>query len=130
MDTDQVAGLVFVILAAVMAIFQIALALGAPWGAAAYGGANPGTLPNRQRVTSGIAGFLLYPLLALFVADVSGLVALGWTEDETALVLWIVAGLLGLGTLANAMSKSPPERFWAIVTLGMCLSSAWIALGM
>ena len=129
MDTDQVAGLVFVALASVMAIFQIALALGAPWGAAAYGGTNPGTLPTRQRVTSGIAGVVLYPLTALFVADVSGVFDLGWTAGQSSVWLWVLAGLFAVGTLANAMSGSPPERYWAIVTFGMCLTSGWLALG-
>ncbi len=129
MDADQVAGLVFAAFAGVMTIFQVALALGAPWGAAAYGGTNPGVLPTRQRVTSGIAGFLLYPLIALFVADTSGLIVLGWTEGQSSVWLWVLAGLFAIGTLANAVSRSSAERYWAIVTLGMCLSSAWLAIG-
>ena len=34
----------------VVAAFQVALAAGAPWGAAAMGGANPGVLPDELRV--------------------------------------------------------------------------------
>jgi hypothetical protein len=130
MDADQLAGLAFVALAGVMTVFQIALALGAPWGAAAYGGTIPGTLPTRQRVTSGLAGFVLYPMVAVFVADTSGLVELGWTDGLSSLWLWVLAGLFAVGTLANAVSRSTAERYWAIVTLGMCLSSAWLAIGM
>ncbi|AUZ88154.1 hypothetical protein CVO76_11280, partial [Arthrobacter agilis] len=37
-------------LLAVVAAFQAALAAGAPWGAAAYGGYTPGTLPARFRI--------------------------------------------------------------------------------
>ena len=47
-----------------MAGFQIALAAGAPWGAAAWGGASPGVLPRGLRVSSAGSG-LVYVLLAV-----------------------------------------------------------------
>src|SRR6188768_2016924 len=38
-----------------VAAFQAALALGAPWGAAAWGGSHPGVLPAEQRISSALA---------------------------------------------------------------------------
>src|SRR4051794_16738071 len=38
-----------------IATFQAALAAGAPWGEAAYGGANAGVLPAGQRISSVVA---------------------------------------------------------------------------
>src|SRR3989337_864580 len=39
----------------VVAVFQLLLALGAPWGRAALGGSNDGTLPPELRVASSVS---------------------------------------------------------------------------
>ena len=39
-------------LMAVLIVFQAALALGAPWGRATWGGQHPGTLPRHLRMAS------------------------------------------------------------------------------
>ena len=40
---------------AVVAAFQVALAAGAPWGRAAWGGQHQGRLPARLRIASAVA---------------------------------------------------------------------------
>ncbi|HET9880007.1 MAG TPA: hypothetical protein VFQ81_11990 [Candidatus Limnocylindria bacterium] len=44
------------VLLAVIAMFQLALAAGAPLGAMAWGGGHPGVLPPRLRVASAVVG--------------------------------------------------------------------------
>jgi hypothetical protein len=98
-----VAGLLLVV-----ASFQCALALGAPWGAVAWGGAHRGVLPSGLRVASA-ASLLLY----------AGLVWLALRKPVRARAgRWafsIVSALFAVGAVANAISRSPPERAWAPV---------------
>ena len=50
----RVAAVVFAGLTAVVAAFQLALALGAPWGAYAMGGAFPGVMPAAMRAAAAV----------------------------------------------------------------------------
>jgi hypothetical protein len=91
------------VLLTVVATFQAALAAGAPWGAAAYGGYNRGTLPAKFRVASA-ASSLVHVGLAL--------VAAGPRPGTTAKrrILRGAAGLMGVNTLMNLASRSTVER--------------------
>ncbi|MBD5829805.1 hypothetical protein [Janibacter melonis] len=87
--------------------FQTALAAGAPWGAAAWGGQHPGALPTRLRMSSAASAVVL-----------GGVVATLATGDPTSTarrrVLRGTALLLAPSVLANAASPSPYERYgWA-----------------
>jgi hypothetical protein len=99
----------------VVAAFQAALALGAPWGAIAWGGANRGVLPASLRAASASA-IIVY-------AAIIGLVL---REPFAARVLRALyaglAALFAVATIANAISRSTPERGWAPV-------AAMIAIG-
>ncbi len=87
----------------IVSAFQAALALGAPWGSAAYGGAHRGTLPRKYRVTSAAAS-LAYAALALVTLDArSG-------GQARRRVLTGAAGLMGAGTVMNLASRSRVER--------------------
>jgi hypothetical protein len=101
---------------AIIAAFQLALALGVPWGQAAYGGTSA-TLAPELRVASGVATvvWLLAAALVLGRAGYWGSarwsVAFPWAS-------WVVAVLLLLGALANFASSSPWERFgWGPLAL-------------
>lgn len=122
----ETAGILFVVFAGALVAFQIALALGAPWGAASYGGSNPGILPTRLRVVSSIFGFAVYPFVILFVMDVSGVADTGLADgDQNELWLWVLTGIFGLGALANFASRSKIERIWGPVSLILSISS-WV----
>ncbi len=123
-----IAGIVASLLLAVITVFQAALALGAPWGSAAWGGQNPGVLPTRLRYASGVAAVVIYPLIILLVLDSAGLVDIGWLPGGT-LVMWILAAVLTLGALANFASRSPRERIWGPVALAVAVCCAIIAMG-
>ena len=91
-----------------LACFQVALALGAPWGRAAWGGAHE-RLPSGLRIASAIAAvfWLLVPLVVLARAgyDLSPVPA-GTARWAT----WVLFGLLAVGTLMNLASRSALER--------------------
>lgn len=60
-----IAAAVAIGLLAILAMLQLALALGAPLGVAAWGGGHPGILPRRLRIASAVAGVLVYPIIGL-----------------------------------------------------------------
>ena len=115
-------------LLAVIALFQLALALGAPWGSAAWGGQNPGVLPTRLRVASAVAGLVIYPLIGLLVLSAAGWLDIPFLDALGSLPMWILAALLGLGALANVASRSPRERIWGPVALALAICCAILAL--
>jgi hypothetical protein len=125
----QTIGIVAVVLLGVIVLFQAALALGAPWGAAAWGGQHPGVLPTRLRIASGVAAVLIYPTIIAVVLASAGLIGDGWLPVDGTVLMWVLAGLLALGALANFASRSPRERIWGPVALAVAICCAVIALG-
>jgi hypothetical protein len=123
------AAVVAVILLGVILVFQAGLALGAPWGAMAWGGQNPGVLPRRLRIASGVAALAIYPLIIALVLAAGGLIDDGWLPVDTGVLMWVLAGLLTVGALMNLISRSPPERLWGPVALAVAICCALIALG-
>jgi len=97
--------------------FQAALAVGAPWGAASWGGRSAGVLPGRLRVASAVA---------VPVAGAVGLVAAGRVVEGPVRqrVLLGTAIYAGVGVLANGASPSLPERaIWTPMSaLGVLLA--------
>ena len=111
---------VAVVLAAgllIVTAFQAALTLGAPLGAAAQGGTNPGQLPDALRLVTGLL-VVLWLFAALLVLARGGIALLPLPRGVTRLGTWVLVGLLGLGSLMNFASSSPWERFgWGPFTL-------------
>lgn len=94
----------------VLGVFQTALAVGAPWGRAAYGGSRSGTLPNHLRVISGVAAVSYGTGVALILRG-SG------TPRVRARVFTALSVFMGFGVVANGASRSPVERaVWTPVT--------------
>lgn len=105
-----------------LAAFQVALALGAPFGRAAWGGAHT-QLPTGLRIASGFAvGF--WALSALVVLSRSGFEVVPLPSDFVRWGTWVLVGLLPLGALMNFASPSPWERFmWgpaALILAALC----------
>ncbi|MGC1206666.1 MAG: hypothetical protein WA880_01790 [Ornithinimicrobium sp.] len=105
--------------------FQVALASGAPWGAAAWGGAHSGVLPDRLRLASGVS--------ALAFVGVAAIAARHPHPGRRGRRgrRWVLLGMgiyLGFGVALNAMSPSVIERaIWVPLTaLGSLLAfQAW-----
>ena len=125
----EVAAIVAVVLLAVVAVFQVALSLGAPLGKAAWGGQHEGVLPDRLRISSGLAGVLVYPLVILLVLVSSDLIAAEWLPGTGKTVMWILAGLFTIGALGNFASRSKIERIWGPVSLVIAICCGVIANG-
>ena len=125
----NLAGIAAVALICSVILFQIGLVLGAPWGAAAWGGQNPGRLPTRLRSASAVAVVVLL-FLAWLIAAAAGLVSVSplpamWLGPAT----WVAAAYFTLGAIVNLVSRSPIERFWAPVALAAAVCSAIVAAG-
>jgi len=114
------------LLLAGLAVFQTALALGAPLGHFAWGGGQR-VLSPRMRVASGVA-ILLYVVFALIFADRTGLVSLLYPAVATV-GAWAIAVYAWIGVLMNAISRSLPERLTMTpVSLLLAAAATLIAL--
>jgi hypothetical protein len=112
----------------VVAVFQLLLALGAPWGRATLGGYNEGTLPPELRVVSSVS-------MAVFTG--AAFVVLGragyWGDRFSRAFrvgTWALVVVLPLGALLNLASSSPWERFgWAPFTFLLSMATFVAARG-
>jgi hypothetical protein len=110
-----------------IALFQLALALGAPLGRAAWGGAYD-VLPTSLRIASA-AAVAIWLLAALVVLARAAMpngplppAVAGWGT-------WIVAFLLLVGAIVNVASSSPWERYgWAPLALILAALCLFVAL--
>ena len=103
-----IASLVALILLSFLAIFQITLIMGAPFGNFAWGGQYR-VLPKRLRLAS-IGSIIVYIILAVFVLSKSGLWTIIHNETVLNVGLWAMTIYLGLGVVLNAISRSKRER--------------------
>jgi hypothetical protein len=117
----------------VVVLFQLALAAGAPWGAAAYGGRvaqDDGRLPTRYRVAS--AGTAVFLAGALWLILAAGAVISPTPLPERLLGVGVGAlvGLFALNTVGNLAGRHPVERWGAGgITAVLTILCAVIALG-
>ena len=125
MISPAAAAWVFVGLTAVVALFQLALAMGAPWGAYAMGGKFPGRFPPPMR----IAALVQVALLAAFAGVVLARAGVALPDWRAGWLAWIVVGLMALGVMLNLITRSPRERMiWAPVAILLFLASLRVAL--
>ena len=127
--SSELAGYLVVIAFGVLLAFQLALAAGAPWGRAAWGGRISGRLPVRLRVASA-ASSGVYVLAALVVLDRIGRPVVDLPAAVAQWGTWALVVLLVIGAIMNVASSSPYERFgWAPLALATALLCLVIALG-
>lgn len=110
-----------------LGMFQLLLAAGAPVGHFAWGGQNR-VLPVRLRLGS-IVSAALYAAFAMVALDRAGLISV-LPDQVVQIAMWVVVGVLVLGTIPNLISRSTPERY-VMAPLSLLLSGlgAVIALG-
>ncbi|WP_413353896.1 hypothetical protein [Microbacterium sp. 1P06AB] len=119
--------LALTVVLALLAVFQIALALGAPLGRFAWGGQHRG-LPAKLRIGS-LVSLLIYALIAVLAWD--RVRAIDVVPDVVAQVgMWVVFAYFVLGILMNAISRSKPERNTMVpVSILLAVLSLLIAMG-
>lgn len=127
MITAAFGAVVFAIASAGVILFQIGLALGAPWGAYAMGGVNPGRFPPTLRVAAAVQA-LVIALLAVVVLSDADLV-LPAVANEFGWLIWLAVGFSAVSVVLNAITRSSVERrLWLPVTAVMLLSSLLVAV--
>lgn len=108
----------------IVAAFQAALTLGAPFGAATQGGTNPGQLPGALRLVSGV-GAIVWLCATVIVLARGGWVLVPLRDNVIRVATWGLVGLLAVGALMNFASSSPWERFgwgpFALVLFVLCV---------
>jgi hypothetical protein len=107
-----------------LAVFQLLLAAGAPFGEAAWGGTTEGQLPTGLRIGSAIS-IVVYAVAAALILRRAGF-RVRWVSHAVARIgSRVLVVLLTLGALANFLSQSPWERFLlgpvTVVLAGLCL---------
>ncbi len=129
MTLTLLAAVVALVLFAGLVVFQLALAVGAPWGRAAYGGQAPGVLPTRFRVSSVVAA-VVWAGVALVVARQGGIPVWAPLPDAwLPVAVWTISGLLALAVILNAITRSRVERaIWLPVTLVLLAATLVVAL--
>lgn len=127
------AAVVTACLIAGVAAFQLALAMGAPYGGAVLGGRAPtrdGVLTVPFRVLAVVQAALLVGLGLVFLAR-ADLIELPWLRGSTLVwITWIATGMLLLNTLGNFGAPHPIER-WVMgpITLVVTVLGLVIAFG-
>ena len=110
----------------VIAVFQTALALGAPLGRAAWGGAVE-TLPSRLRRASA-ASAVIWLVAAVVILGRAGIEIVPLPAVITSVGAWVLAVLSALGAIVNFASSSRWERFgWGPLALVLALLSLIVA---
>ena len=107
----------------VIAAFQLAIALGAPFGRASWGGSHTAELPIELRVASGVA-VGVYVFAALIILGRGGVALSPFSGGVVRWGAWIIVGLSAVGSLMNFASPSDWERFlwgpFALVLTVLC----------
>ena len=98
-----------------VAMFELLLAAGVPWGHYAWGGAHE-VLPTGLRIASLVA-IPIYALAAAIILSRADVVRSIKNTRVTHTGIWVLAVLFGLGAILNALSRSEGERLMAPVVL-------------
>ncbi|WP_138315332.1 hypothetical protein [Rhodoluna limnophila] len=129
MNPASIAALSVAIICVFIAMFQLALALGAPMGEYAFGGQNAGKLPVGFRVASVFSLAINLAIAGHFLAQASVLPQL-LPAELNVLANWGLVGFAGLGVLLNSISRSKKERqMWVPVTALILICAVIVAIG-
>jgi hypothetical protein len=123
-----VSGIIFSFLTLIVILFQIALALGAPWGNYAMGGKYPSKFPISMRIIAVFQAVVL-AFLGIIVLSRSDLAVYQWYEFSHS-GIWFVVAFSVISSIMNLTTRSKGERaIWAPVAITMVITSLIVALG-
>jgi hypothetical protein len=120
------------VLLCAVAVFQVALAVGAPWGEATLGGRAAtvdGVLTFPFRLLAAISALVLVAAAGIILTR-AGVIDCGLLGDSTVFwMTWGIVGFMALNTLGNASARHPVER-WVMssITLVVTIFCAIVAL--
>ncbi len=125
----QTAAIIMAIVQILVALFQLALVLGAPMGEYAFGGQNVGKLPNQLRVSSAVSFVVLLAIAGHYLAQ-AGVFTLLLPADLNSIANWVLVGFNVLGLIMNGISRRQKERkMWVPVLLLSVVLAVIVALG-
>lgn len=101
----------YAVVTGVVVLFQLCLALGAPWGAASMGGRFPGKYPPKMRSVA-IVNMLILAFLILVVL-VRADMLLPRFRSMSNIAIWFVVTFSALSLVLNIITPSKTERIWA-----------------
>ena len=120
------AAYIFSFFAAIVMLFQLALALGAPWGEMAMGGKYPGRFPPKLRVGA-IMQMLLLAFFGLVVLTRAGLIFSDFLEVSKS-AIWFVVVMCVVSAILNIITPSKKERkLWSPVTIVLAVCALIVA---
>ena len=120
------AAVIYALATVVIVAFQIAMALGAPWGTLAMGGKYPGRFPPALRIAALVQAMVLI-VLGVIVLRHTGALSGGALLGQPWLI-WVAVAFAAIATILNAITPSKNERaLWFPVALIMLVSSIWAA---
>ncbi len=126
----ETAAIVATVLLGLMALFQVGLALGAPWGGAAYGGravADDRRLPPTYRVASAVTAVVLV-IFAAVILTRAGLLGSSGSSTLVTVASWAIVAFMALNTPMNLMGKHWVEKYvFGGITLALAVLCAIVA---
>lgn len=127
MPSAKTAAIFAIALLACLGLFQLALALGAPWGRFAMGGAFEGVYPPAMRLAA-LAQIAIYAVHAAVIAARAGL-RFAFLAGASRWLIWVFVALSAVSTLLNAISPSRGESLiWTPVAILLTLACLRVAL--
>ena len=128
MNWKRIAAIAYTVVTVGIIAFQIALALGAPWGAFAMGGAFHGQFPPPLRIAALVQAVILIALAGVVLAR-AGVALPRWSRASRRWI-WVVVAFSGLSLLLNLITPSAGERMiWAPVGFVLLVCSLVMARG-
>ena len=126
-DVIMLAAVVVCVLLAGLAVFQLLLVAGVPWGRFAWGGQHD-VLPRGLRIGSAVS-VVVYAVIAAVVLQAAGEIDV-FPDAVADVGIWVVTGYFALGVPLNAISRSRYERLvMTPVVLVLAVCSLVVALG-
>ena len=127
MSAVSIAAVTFVLVTLGAIGFQVALALGAPWGAYAMGGKYPGRFPAPMRIAAAVQALILGGLAGIVLAR-AGLALAPWAPAASWLI-WVAVAFSAVSLVLNSITTSKGERLvWVPVAIVMLTTSLTVAL--
>ena len=127
MNAVSIAAVTFVLVTLGAIGFQVALALGAPWGAYAMGGKYPGRFPAPMRIAAVVQALILGGLAGIVLAR-AGLARAPWAPAASWLI-WVAVAFSAVSLVLNSITTSKGERLvWVPVAIVMLTTSLTVAL--
>ena len=117
-----VAAYLFSFLMGIVMAFQLALAIGMPWGEMAMGGKYPGRFPLKMR----LAALVQIPLLLSFTLIVLTRASLALVDyfEFSKYAIWLVIAFSFIGAILNTITPSRKERMlWSPISIVLLICS-------